>query len=197
MSHTVSPIQSALDQAAWVTATMPIRLFGDPILTHACAVVTEDDFAGGRVAEWARELTSFLTAYRTHTGTGRGLAANQIGIPKRAIVILYGSEHPEVLINPRITHTSGQGQYPESCISSASLIQGEVVRPWSVTVEYLDLQGKPHTVTPDDPVHARLLLHEIDHLEGRICSDAYLPGTMRIHDGQPASIMKAKMVRLA
>jgi peptide deformylase len=196
MSHPASPIQPALDQAAWVTATMPIRLFGDPILTTPCTEVTKADFANGQVAAWSKQLIDFLTTYRAHTGTGRGLAANQIGIGKRLICILYG-DAPQVLINPTVTHSEGNGRYPESCISSASLIQGTVVRAWSVTVRYLDADGHEHSLTPDDPIYTRLLLHEIDHLDGKICSDLYEAGSIRMHDGQPASIMAPHMERLA
>jgi peptide deformylase len=86
-----SPIQEALDQAAWLTSQLPIRLAGDPVLNTRCEPVTGDELDSGQARKWAMQMTNFLTAYREHTGTGRGLAANQLGIAKQIVLILLDS----------------------------------------------------------------------------------------------------------
>ncbi|MDF2461606.1 MAG: def, partial [Candidatus Saccharibacteria bacterium] len=161
MSDQVSPIQPALDQASWLTASLPIRLYGDPALTTPCADVSPGELRDGSAKRWAAAMEKFLRSYRAHTGTGRGLAANQIGISKR-IVLIWVEDEPEIFINPTVLVTEGEGIYPEACLSSASLIAGEVRRPWLASIKYERLDGSIRE-NQFDPLASRVLLHEIDH----------------------------------
>jgi peptide deformylase len=189
-----SPIQQALDEAAWLTATLPIRLAGDPALSKRCQPVTGDELDSGQAKKWAEQMIHFLTTYRRHTGVGRGLAANQLGIPKQMILILLDSG-PQIFLNPNVMESEGEGVYPESCISYASLISGDVKRPWTVKIEYSDLKGDRQETTME-PLQSRIMLHEIDHLHGQLCSDRYEPGTIRINDGDPDKIVNAELKRI-
>jgi peptide deformylase len=191
----VSPIKASLDGALWLTTTLPIRLFGDPALITPCTPVSQLEITSGAAQIWANQLTNFLKLYRDRTGVGRGLAANQLGISKQ-IVLAWATTGPEIYINPKIVDSSGEAVYPEACISSASLVIGEVTRPWRAKISYTTLDGSRKTIEPDG-IHARLLLHEIDHLDGKICSDAYNPGTMRIATGDSNEILTPELKRIS
>lgn len=190
-----SSIQAALDDAGWLSTNLPIRLFGDPILITPCMPVTKEELRNGSVKKWADELIDFLKKYRAKTGIGRGLAANQIGISKR-LVLLWLDDWPTVYVNPEIVLSEGQGIYPESCISSAALIMGEVKRPWTITINYISIDGKEKSLKAN-PIQSRLLLHEIDHLDGKVCSDKYAPGTIRLTSGDNEGVLKSELVRLS
>jgi peptide deformylase len=189
-----SPIQQALDQASWLTSMLPIRLFGDPVLSTPCKPVTKSELSSGEAKQWAEQMTKFLEAYRTKTGGGRGLAANQLGIPKQ-LVLVWLDTGPEFYLNPHLDSSDGEGVYPESCISSAGLILGDVVRPWTIKLTYVTLEGTNKTVSPDE-IHSRILLHELDHLKGIVCSDSYVPGTIRLTTGDKDEILKPELKRL-
>ncbi len=101
---------------------------------------------------------------------GVGLAAPQVGILKRAIVVDVGDEHGLIeLINPEIVASSGEQLGSEGCLSIPAL-NGEVRRAMEVTVKGLDRDGKEITVTGSELL-ARALQHEIDHLNGVLFTD--------------------------
>lgn len=189
-----STIQSALDQAAWVTSNLPIRLFGDPALTKPCGSITKKEIESGQALEWANQMVEFLKTFRQEFGVGRGLAANQIGIQKQ-MVLVWLDEEPKIYINPKIISTQGKAVYPESCISIASLIIGDVIRPWKIKIEYTNLAGRQERLKVN-PIHSRLLQHEIDHLGGILCSDKYISGTTRLASGNKDDILKSKVTRI-
>lgn len=189
----VSLIKTNLDQARWLTENTPIRLFGDPALITPCKKVTVAEIENGETQKLADQLIDFLKKYKQKTGTGRGLAANQLGISKR-MVLVWLDNGPQIYINPKIISTDGEGIYPESCISAASLIMGDVTRSWTGTFEYTDLAGKKKKINAN-PIHTRLLLHEIDHLDGIICSDKYISGTIKIISGGAEEVLKPQLKR--
>ena len=102
---------------------------------------------------------------------GVGLAAPQVGILKRVIVIDVG-EGPIVLINPKIIDSKGECMMKEGCLSIPG-ITGEVIRPEIVTAEALDL-NEEKVVIEGEGLLARALLHEIDHLDGVLFTDKAL-----------------------
>ncbi len=99
---------------------------------------------------------------------GVGLAAPQVGILRRVVVIDVGEGLIE-LINPEIIYTEGEQAGPEGCLSVPGR-QGFVRRPNKVTVRALDRKGKPFEVTGEGLL-ARAFCHEIDHLDGRVYVD--------------------------
>ena len=99
---------------------------------------------------------------------GVGLAAPQVGILRRVVVIDVGDGLVE-LVNPEIIHTEGENGGAEGCLSIPGR-QGYVVRPKKVTVRAQDRNGKFFEVTGED-LFARALCHEIDHLDGILYID--------------------------
>ncbi|CAA7602762.1 Peptide deformylase [def] [Acididesulfobacillus acetoxydans] len=101
-------------------------------------------------------------------GNGIGLAAPQIGVSKRAIVVDVGEGLIE-LVNPVVVESSGVSVETEGCLSIPG-VNGDVVRPAQVRVKGLDRKGEPVDITTDGLL-ARALQHEIDHLEGILFID--------------------------
>lgn len=136
-------------------AIRKIRTMGDRILTKKCRPVEEmtpkiktliDDM-----------LDTMYDAY------GVGLAAPQVGILKRVVVIDVG-DRPWVLINPEITETSGEQTGDEGCLSLPGK-SGTVTRPNVVTVNAYDENMEPFTLRGEGLL-ARAICHECDHLDG-------------------------------
>ncbi|MBO9606114.1 MAG: peptide deformylase [Paenibacillaceae bacterium] len=101
---------------------------------------------------------------------GVGLAAPQVGILKRVIVMDVGDEHGLIeLINPEVIAKEGEQFGPEGCLSIPGL-QGDVRRAQKVTVRGLDRSGNEITVVGTDLL-ARCILHEVDHLNGVLFTD--------------------------
>lgn len=99
---------------------------------------------------------------------GVGLAAPQVGILKRIIVVDIG-EGPKVYINPVIKKSTGMQTGEEGCLSSPNTF-GNVDRPETVVVEAFDLDGK-HIKVKAKGLEAVVLCHEIDHLDGILFLD--------------------------
>ncbi len=106
---------------------------------------------------------------------GVGLAAPQVGILRRVVVIDVGEGLIE-LINPEIVETSGQQRGAEGCLSIPG-VRGEVIRPEKVKVKALNRKGEPIEITGTGLL-ARALCHEIDHLDGILFIDKVVPGTL-------------------
>ena len=110
---------------------------------------------------------------------GLGLAAAQVNIHKRFFVICL--KEPEVriaFINPEILAVrSKEVSLEEGCLSIPG-IYGPVVRPAGVTVKYLDIDGKEHELKAKDLL-ARVILHEYDHLDGRLFLSRLAPEYLR------------------
>ena len=113
-----------------------------------------------------------------HKFNGVGLAAVQVGVLKRVLVIHtdYEKEEPIVLINPEIIKQKGAQTVEEGCLSFPNKY-AKIVRPEEVTVEGLDENGNKIKITGKGLL-AQALSHEIDHLNGEVFVDKILPGTM-------------------
>ena len=113
-----------------------------------------------------------------HKYDGVGLAAVQVGILKRILVIdLYDEKTPIIrLINPVIIKTKGTQEVEEGCLSFPNKYV-RVVRPNEVTVEGLNEKGEK-VVIKGKGLLAQALSHEIDHLNGVVLTDVMIPGTM-------------------
>lgn len=136
-------------------AIRKIRIMGDRILTKTSRPVEE-------MTPKLRKLINDMldTMYDSF---GVGLAAVQVGMLKRIVVIDVG-EGPYVLINPVIKETSGEQTGEEGCLSLPGK-SGVVTRPNVVTVEALDEEMKPFTLTGEGLL-ARAICHECEHLDG-------------------------------
>jgi peptide deformylase len=108
----------------------------------------------------------FETMYKAH---GCGLAAPQIGVNKRMVVIDTDNEHKFVMINPEITKATGKEICEEGCLSLPGLRE-KVQRAVKITARFTDLEGKQIEITTEGLL-ARAIQHELDHLEGVLFVD--------------------------
>lgn len=113
-----------------------------------------------------------------HKFNGVGLAAVQVGVLKRVVVIHidYEKDEPLILINPKIVNKKGEQTVDEGCLSFPNKF-AKVVRPEEVTVEALDRNGKQIRITGKD-ILAQAISHEIDHLNGEVFIDKIIEGTL-------------------
>ena len=134
-----------------------IRINDDPILRKKCKPVTE-------VTDKIRELVEDMidTMYESD---GVGLAAPQVGILKRIVVIDVG-EGPVIMINPEIIETSGSQTGQEGCLSVPGKA-GIVTRPNYVKAKAYDLDMNEYIVEGEE-LMARAICHELDHLDGHL-----------------------------
>ena len=141
-------------------ALREIREKGDEILYKKCKAVVKFD----------EKLHILLDdMYETmQSRDGVGLAAPQVGILKRAVVIDVGDGKIE-LINPEIVEESGEQTGSEGCLSVPGVF-GEVTRPNVVTVKAQDRDGKWFKITGKELL-ARAFCHEIEHLDGKLFLD--------------------------
>ena len=142
-------------------ATRKIRIDGDSILRKICKPVTE---MTPRLSQLIDDM--FDTMYEAN---GVGLAAPQVGIVKRIVVIDIGDKNPLTLINPEIIETSGEQTGDEGCLSLPGKV-GQVTRPMRVVCKALDRNMNEITVTGEGLL-ARAICHEADHLEGILYKD--------------------------
>ncbi len=139
-------------------ALRKIREIGDDILNKKCKEVTE-------MTPRTRQLIEDMldTMYEAN---GVGLAAPQVGILKRIVVIDTTGEDPYVLINPRIVEKSGEQTGQEGCLSVPGKC-GVVTRPNYVKVVALNEDMEPIEVEGTELL-ARAICHELDHLDGHL-----------------------------
>ncbi len=134
-----------------------IRTNDDACLYQVCRPVVKYDEKLGKLLDDMLETM--------YDAEGVGLAAPQIGILRRAVVIDTG-EGPVELINPRILSSGGEQGGLEGCLSFPGK-NGYVVRPNEVTVEGYDRSGVLHQYSGDG-LFARAVFHELDHLDGLV-----------------------------
>lgn len=141
-------------------AIRQLRYEDDPILRKKSREVDKID---ERIRTLVQDMLE--TMYKEE---GVGLAAPQVGILKRVIVIDVG-EGPIVLINPEIKEIEGENTDLEGCLSIPGK-SGKVCRPEKVKVEYTDIEGNKNTIE-GRALLARALCHEVDHLNGILFTD--------------------------
>ncbi|MBY5541695.1 peptide deformylase [Rhizobium leguminosarum] len=144
----------------------PLIILPDPVLRQLSKPIERVDSDLQRLADDMLETM--------YDAPGIGLAAIQIGVPRRMLVIDIAREgeekQPQVFINPEIVTSSDERSvYEEGCLSIPDYY-AEVERPASVSVKYLDRNGKEQTVEADGLL-ATCLQHEIDHLNGVLFID--------------------------
>ena len=114
-----------------------------------------------------------------HQYNGVGLAAVQVGVLKKIVVIDTGEEGEQfILINPEIIKQKGKQEVEEGCLSFPNKY-GKIVRPAEVTVRALNEKGEQIKLVGKELI-AQALCHEIDHLNGEVFIDKIIPGTLEI-----------------
>lgn len=139
-------------------ALRQIRTLGDPVLEKKCREVKE-------MTPRLRELIGDMLE-TMYDSQGVGLAAPQVGVLRRIVVIDVGEEtaEPLVLINPKIVEADGEQTGPEGCLSVPGKA-GQVTRPNHVKVAALNENMEPFEAEGTELL-ARAICHELDHLEG-------------------------------
>lgn len=146
-------------------AVLPIRIFGDPVLRERAAEVTCFDDALARLGQ------DMLDTLRS--AAGAAIAGNQVGVLKRLIAFdLHAEDEPDhgVYVNPAVLETSEEvEESEEGCLSFPGLFY-PTPRPFRARVQAYDVRGEELERTGEGIV-ARMLLHEIDHLNGILFID--------------------------
>lgn len=132
---------------------LKVKLYGNPVLRTKCQEIEEVD-------EKIRRLLDDM-ADTMHHNDGVGLAAPQVGVLKRAIVVDVG-EGLTALANPKILWRQGKVTAPEGCLSLPGIFL-EIKRSQEIIVEGIDKNGKVQQIGATG-LYARVLQHEIDHL---------------------------------
>ena len=152
-------------------AVLPIRMAGDPVLRQKAKRVRQID------ASIRKLIDDMVDTMRDAPGVG--LAANQVGVALRVIVIEVPEEDPpgeeprrqlHTLINPQFVKRSGQRGLEEGCLSIPGY-KAEVPRSVSVTVKGLNRDGKEVRIKAEDNLLAEALEHEVDHINGVLYID--------------------------
>jgi peptide deformylase len=152
-------------------ATRNIRIIGDEILTKTSREVKE---MTPRIRQLIDDMLETM-----YEGNGVGLAAPQVGVLKRIVVIDIG-EGPIVMINPEILEESGSQTGDEGCLSYPGKA-GTVTRPNYVKAHAFDADMNGYTIEGTELL-ARAICHEVDHLDG-ILYVAHVEG--EVHDVEP------------
>ncbi|MBO4590932.1 MAG: peptide deformylase [Eubacterium sp.] len=147
-----------------------IRVDGDEVLRKKCKPVEK---MTERLSTLIDDM--FETMYEAN---GVGLAAPQVGVLRRIVVIDVMDDNPLVLINPEIVEQDGEQIGPEGCLSLPGL-QGDVARPNHVVCKALDRDMNPITVEGEELL-ARAICHELDHLDGILYKDLAIDGVYKV-----------------
>jgi len=143
-------------------AILPICRFPqDPVLRQKAKRVSRIDKSIQRL------IDDMVETMRQANGVG--LAAPQVGVPLRVIVLQMSEEEPMAIINPEIVKRLGEQEVNEGCLSVPGYF-GEIKRSASVTVKGRDRQGKAIRIKATG-LMAEALEHEIDHLNGTLYID--------------------------
>ena len=145
-------------------AKLKILKVGDPTLRATCRIVNE---INARIRTLLDDMAETMYA-----ADGCGLAAPQVGVRRRVVVIDTGDSGLLELINPEIIKAEGEQQESEGCLS----IPGEwgiTRRPAKVTAKALDRHGN-EIIVEGEGLLARAICHELDHLDGKLFTDVVI-----------------------
>ncbi len=146
---------------------MELHYYPDPVLRQAAGPVEEFD---GSLADLVRGMLETM-----HASEGLGLAAPQVGVSRRVIIISPNAEpgHEVVLVNPEIAESEGWEESDEGCLSFPG-VYVKIGRFAHVRARYRDLKGEVREMAAEGLL-ARALQHELDHLDGRLLVDRMSP----------------------
>lgn len=159
-------------------AVRPIVLYGHPVLREKSAEVD-------RIDQETKDIVADMIA-TLKDAQGLGLAANQIGLAKRIFLVDMSGIDPDedvrVFINPVILETSGETEYEEGCLSFPDIYE-TITRAETVKIRALNLDGEEYELQADGML-ARVILHEYDHIEGKLFIDYFSPMAKQLISGK-------------
>ena len=142
-------------------AVLTVKLYGDPVLRQVAAPVRD-------ITPEIKRIIADMTETMWHQ-VGIGLAAPQVGLSHRILVMDDSKGGVQALINPVIESRSGTIREEEGCLSLPGIF-ADVERSRSITVSALDADGKPLSFEASG-LKARVVQHEMDHLDGMLFVD--------------------------
>lgn len=142
-------------------AVIPIRIAPDPVLRQKAKRIRN---INGSVDRLIDDMIETL-----NSAAGVGLAAPQVGVPLRVIIVRLPEQEAFALINPQIVRRKGERIVNEGCLSVPGYI-GEIKRSEAVTAKGLDRDGREIRIKADELL-AQVLEHEIDHINGILYID--------------------------
>jgi peptide deformylase len=148
-------------------ALLTVRLYGDPVLRQVAAPVAD-------VTPEIKRIIADMTETMWHQ-VGIGLAAPQVGLSYRILVMDDGQGAAQALLNPVIDSRSGTVREEEGCLSLPGIF-AEVERARTIRVSAVDIDGKPISFEASG-LKARVVQHELDHLDGVLFIDRLPPVT--------------------
>lgn len=153
-------------------AVRQILLLGNPLLYEKCAAVKREELAG--LAEVEGDLHDTLLEFRRRNGSGRALAAPQIGVNKR-LVYMHIDNEPTLFINPELDRLSPEMmEVWDDCLSFPGLLV-RVRRHRSCRISYRDREWNLREMLLEDDL-SELLQHECDHLDGILAVERAIDG---------------------
>lgn len=166
-------------------AARQIVIYGDPVLREVAEPVDEVDQA---TKDLVLDMIDTLKK-----ANGLGLAAPQVGVSKRIFIVDVSAVELDasvaIFINPEILDTSGMTELEEGCLSFPDIYQ-KIVRPSDVKVRATDLDGNRFELSAAGMM-ARTILHEYDHLEGKLFIDMISPMAKALLKGKLKKLAKA------
>ena len=172
---------------------LPIYLYGQPVLRKVAEDITPDYPELGKLIEDMFETM--------HSAEGIGLAAPQIGLAIRLVVVdldVLAEDFPEfkdfrrVYINAHILETSDDTESMEEGCLSLPGIHEKVTRPTRIHVKYMDENFVEHDEWVDGYL-ARVMQHEFDHLDGKVFTDRISPLRKQMIKGKLSNLIKGKV----
>jgi len=160
---------------------LPIRIAGDPVLRERAKRVRKVDASIQKLID---DMVDTM-----HAAPGVGLAAPQVGVSLRVVVIETPDDGLMALINPEVVKASGERRVTEGCLSVPGY-QAEITRSRQVTVKALNREGKEVRIKAADSLLAQALEHEIDHVNGILYidylkdADELIPVRRSVDDGE-------------
>ena len=148
-------------------ALLTVRLYGDPVLRQVAAPVTE-------ITSDIKRIIADMTETMWHQ-VGIGLAAPQVGLSYRILVMDDGKGGAQALLNPVIESRTGTVREEEGCLSVPGIF-AEVERAKTIRVSAMDIEGKPISFEASG-LKSRVVQHELDHLDGVLFIDRLPPVT--------------------
>jgi peptide deformylase len=168
---------------------LPIKIYGEAILREKSSAIKN---INGDLVTFLKNMSQTMI-----TAHGLGLAANQVGQTIRAFAVDLAHfdvlAEPRIIMNPEVMETTGLVTGEEGCLSFPGLYQ-MVQRPEKVTIKSLDFNGN-ESYWDAEGLLARVILHEIDHLDGILFIDKLTPAQRRLLKGRLNKIKAGERVR--